>query len=71
MRRASSGPRRWIGLVTGDIAYSAQPDQYREARVGLEKLLHVAGLEARDLRLTPGNHDVDREVAKRPASRPP
>lgn len=56
-------------LVTGDIAYSAQPDQYREARVGLEKLLHVAGLEARDLRLTPGNHDVDREVAKRPLLR--
>jgi WD40 repeat protein/predicted MPP superfamily phosphohydrolase len=47
-------------FVTGDIAWSAQPSEYDEAKSWLEKLVSASGASIDKLRLIPGNHDVDR-----------
>lgn len=47
-------------LVGGDIAFSAQPDQYEIARSFLEEVLEVGGgLDSSRVWTVPGNHDVD------------
>ncbi|MFL5344094.1 MAG: metallophosphoesterase [Hyalangium sp.] len=51
-------------FVTGDIAWKADPQEYREARSWLNQLAAVAGVDASALRLVPGNHDVDRGLTK-------
>ncbi|NMO14845.1 hypothetical protein HPC49_00650 [Pyxidicoccus fallax] len=52
-------------FVTGDIAFSASPTQYEKASAWLKQLVEAAGTTPEALRLVPGNHDVDRELAKR------
>lgn len=56
-----------IGLVclTGDVASTGQPDEYDEATVFVEELLAQLGLPKRRFFVVPGNHDIDRRVAKR------
>jgi predicted MPP superfamily phosphohydrolase len=51
-------------FVTGDIAFSASPGQYTQAEVWLKNLAEAAGKPPAVLRLVPGNHDVDRKLAK-------
>lgn len=53
-------------LLTGDIAFSADPTQeYPTAREWLDKLLlELGGLPASRVLVVPGNHDVDRNQAK-------
>lgn len=51
-------------FVTGDIAFSAKPEQYKNASTWLRQLAEAAGVSPETLRLVPGNHDVDREKAK-------
>ncbi|WP_166786976.1 metallophosphoesterase [Cryobacterium sinapicolor] len=46
-------------LVGGDIAFGAEPAQYATAREWIDELLEAAGgLEASDVWVVPGNHDV-------------
>lgn len=56
-------------FVTGDIAWKAAAQEYREASSWLNQLAAVAGVEVSVLRLVPGNHDVDRGRAKARAVR--
>jgi predicted phosphodiesterase len=49
-------------LITGDIAFSGQEDQFRNARSWLTELAARLGVGAENIWLVPGNHDVDRTV---------
>jgi predicted MPP superfamily phosphohydrolase len=53
-------------FVTGDIAFSARPEQYQQAGQWLKTLVEAAGTSTAALRLVPGNHDVDRSLAGEP-----
>jgi predicted MPP superfamily phosphohydrolase len=46
-------------VVTGDIAFSAQLEEYQKAKSFLDKVLDVTHLKKDNLFLIPGNHDVD------------
>jgi predicted MPP superfamily phosphohydrolase/ADP-ribose pyrophosphatase YjhB (NUDIX family) len=52
-------------FVTGDIAYSAQPEQYRESFAWIQQLASASGVGLDRVWLVPGNHDVQRDVAER------
>lgn len=56
-------------FVTGDIAFSAHPEQYSKARKWFDRILNSWSIPHSALRLTPGNHDIDRSVAKSPVLR--
>lgn len=61
---AQNGPRNPdVLFVTGDIAFSAQPSQYEDAKAWLEQIAKAAGVSPERVRMVPGNHDVDRRVA--------
>lgn len=47
-------------IVTGDIAYSAKPDQYFEAGKWLDSLAVRLGGMIYEIQMVPGNHDADR-----------
>jgi predicted MPP superfamily phosphohydrolase len=53
-------------LITGDIAFSAKPEEYASATRWLKTLVEAAGTSMDALRLVPGNHDVDRSRADAP-----
>jgi predicted MPP superfamily phosphohydrolase len=46
-------------VVTGDIAFSAQSEQYKRVGTFFDKLLRITGLSKHSLFVVPGNHDVD------------
>ncbi|SFU95003.1 metallophosphoesterase [Pseudomonas sp. OV546] len=48
-------------IVTGDIAYSAQPEQYAAAGLWLDELAARTGCDRLCTQLVPGNHDIDRD----------
>ena len=56
-------------FVTGDIAFSAQPSEYADARLAMDKIAEAAGVGRECLRFVPGNHDIDRKAAKKPLVR--
>jgi 3',5'-cyclic AMP phosphodiesterase CpdA len=46
---------------SGDLAFSARPDQYQAARAQLlDPVLDAVGLDPQRLFIVPGNHDLDR-----------
>lgn len=47
-------------IVTGDIAYSAQEEEYAAAGAWLDQLAKCAGCDPKSIQLVPGNHDIDR-----------
>jgi calcineurin-like phosphoesterase family protein len=49
-------------IVTGDIAYSAQEEQYAEAGAWLDKLAECVGCDDESIQLVPGNHDINRDA---------
>ena len=53
-------------LVSGDIAYSGHPEEYEFAQVWFEELCEAVGCDLSKIFVIPGNHDVQREVAKKP-----
>jgi hypothetical protein len=53
---AGRGPVSRI-LVTGDIAFSGEPDEYKKATEWLEKLTKACGCDETDVSPIPGNHD--------------
>ena len=48
--------------VTGDIAHSGKKAEYEMVRPFLERIQHVCGVEANQMFMVPGNHDVDRTL---------
>mgnify|MGYP006282721957 CR=1 FL=1 len=46
-------------VVTGDIAYSAQPNEYKQAVIFFDDLLEQTELSKEQLFLVPGNHDIN------------
>lgn len=60
LRRSSwVGPRPFI-YVTGDIAFSADERQYREATKHIGELVAACHTAESSVRMVPGNHDCDR-----------
>lgn len=57
--REKLGPLTGI-LVTGDVAYSGESEQYREALTWLAKLCGIVGCAEEDVWTAPGNHDIQR-----------
>lgn len=53
-------------LVSGDIAYSGHPEEYAFAQTWFEELCEAVGCELNKIFVIPGNHDVQRDVAKKP-----
>lgn len=49
-------------IVTGDIAYSAQPEEYKAAGQWLDELAARTGCDRLSTQLVPGNHDIDRRA---------
>jgi 3',5'-cyclic AMP phosphodiesterase CpdA len=47
-------------IVTGDIAYAGQEDQYRSAGEWLDALTSAIKCKRSDVYVVPGNHDIDR-----------
>jgi hypothetical protein len=56
-------------FVTGDIAFSARREEYEQAKGWFEEVARAAGVSVERLRLVPGNHDIDRQLAQKPLSR--
>jgi predicted phosphodiesterase len=56
-------------LVTGDIAFSGQRAEYERAASWLLECCSAVGCPGENVWVVPGNHDVDREIAKRKVTR--
>lgn len=52
-------------LVSGDIAYQADPEEYQVAKEWLDEFANKIGCEPLNVFTVPGNHDVDRGVIRR------
>ncbi len=52
-------------LVTGDIAFAGRQDEFETARKWIESLCEDLKVDIGSVLVTPGNHDVDRNVAGR------
>jgi predicted MPP superfamily phosphohydrolase len=51
-------------FITGDIAYRATNNEYKDAVDLLEKIWEITGLNKHRTFIIPGNHDVDRKATK-------
>lgn len=49
-------------FITGDIAFSAEADQYVKAKEWITRLSGILGSDSAKVWPIPGNHDVDREI---------
>lgn len=49
-------------FITGDLAFSGRPDEYRLAEDFIHGLQEVTGVPAQRLFIIPGNHDIDRSI---------
>jgi hypothetical protein len=65
LSQVDSDWRPTIVCVTGDIAYRARKEEYKEAAVWLYHLLDTLGLGSESLLVCPGNHDVQRDKWER------
>jgi hypothetical protein len=54
-----------IIAITGDIGWKCNTTDYEQAGKWLKKLMNAVGLNAKDVILCPGNHDVDRNDVSR------
>lgn len=61
--RAAHGPARGV-VVSGDIAFSGQPEQYVVALDWLRKVAGIVGCDPESVWVVPGNHDVDRAAVR-------
>lgn len=53
-------------LVSGDVAFAGDPDEYAYALVWLDDLCRRCGTTLSAVFVIPGNHDVVRNIASRP-----
>lgn len=49
-------------LLSGDISFSGQEDQYLLAEKFVRNLMSVTGIQAGSVFVVPGNHDIDRNI---------
>lgn len=54
-------------LISGDIAFAGDSAEYTYALAWLEELCHRCGTTTASVFTVPGNHDVNRSIAARPA----
>jgi 3',5'-cyclic AMP phosphodiesterase CpdA len=52
-------------LVTGDVAYAAQKEEYEIATSWLNSLCHKLNCQPENVWTIPGNHDIDRSVIQK------
>lgn len=52
-------------LIGGDIAYKADPDEYKTAWNWIQELAALSGCPKERIFVVPGNHDVDRSVVRK------
>lgn len=63
LRRLRSTLPRLDGLlITGDIAYSGKPEEYSFAANWIERIRELVDCPVGGIMVTPGNHDVDRDL---------
>lgn len=55
-------------LITGDIAFGGQSEEYEIASAWLRKLSGMVSCDPEWVWVVPGNHDVDRSTARRPVN---
>lgn len=55
-------------LVSGDVAFSGQQNEYETAKTWLSGLTRQLGCPAEAVWVVPGNHDVDREIVRKSKS---
>jgi hypothetical protein len=51
-------------IVSGDIAFSGQPEEFAYGRAWIEKIRELVDCPTTGIMVIPGNHDVDREVVQ-------
>lgn len=56
-------------LVTGDIAFSGNKDEYKQATDWLSEFCSAVGCAEENVWVVPGNHDVDRSLTTRKITR--
>ena len=61
-RRPASSPD--FVLLSGDLAYSGQREQYEVVATFLDKLSQASGVPKAHIYCVPGNHDIDRDRQK-------
>jgi predicted MPP superfamily phosphohydrolase len=64
VRERDECPMPGAVFVTGDIAFSGKTEQYTQAATWLKKVAAIVGLDAAQVFVVPGNHDVDRTADK-------
>ncbi len=60
-----ANPRPDVLVVTGDVAWAGEREDYAAARRWLVDTASALGLDADRVFLVPGNHDVERDASKR------
>lgn len=50
-------------IVSGDIAYAGKPAEYEYASSWLQRISELLECSMDDVMVTPGNHDIDRQLA--------
>ena len=53
-------------LISGDIAFAAEPEEYKYALTWLEQLCQRCGTTPSAVFVIPGNHDIVRSIAAKP-----
>src|ERR1035438_997533 len=49
-------------IVSGDITYGGKPEEYAYATGWIESVREQLGCDQNGVMVTPGNHDIDREL---------
>ena len=49
-------------LVSGDVAYAGKRAEYEDAAKWLDRVCDAAGCDREEVRVCPGNHDIDQAV---------
>ncbi|MCK4585841.1 MAG: metallophosphoesterase [Gammaproteobacteria bacterium] len=50
-------------LITGDLTYAGEPEEYAFAITWLEEFCEKCGTDLKSIFIVPGNHDVVRKIA--------
>ena len=52
-------------LITGDIAYHGDPEEYDVAKEWFDKISKATGCEPSNVYTVPGNHDINWEILEK------
>ena len=51
-------------LVSGDVAFAGKRAEYEDAAEWLDRVCDAAGCDREEVRICPGNHDIDQQILK-------